>query len=153
MSLKDVTMPNAYGTWKVTTEGDCEGRSTRDLGVHTGFLDEIAFALAAQAYYGLRFDIVNQDKLKGAGPTGVEVQVSLGIDTGSWDLSAAERVAYFKKLLKGRPNVLVEDGQYYACVKLCSGDSPEARERARKQVLLNSARAKLTEDERKALGL
>ena len=35
-----------YGTFKVTTEGDCEGKSTRDLGVHTGYIDEIAFALA-----------------------------------------------------------------------------------------------------------
>ena len=31
-----------YGTFKVTTEG----RSIKDLGVHTGYIDEIAFALA-----------------------------------------------------------------------------------------------------------
>lgn len=28
--------PEAF--WKVTTEGDCEGRSVRDLGVHFGLL-------------------------------------------------------------------------------------------------------------------
>lgn len=35
-----------YGTFKVTTEGDCEGKSVRHLGTFTGYIDEIAFALA-----------------------------------------------------------------------------------------------------------
>lgn len=46
----------AYGTWKVTTEGDCEGRSIRDLGTYTGYLDEMAFALADKCCYSLQFD-------------------------------------------------------------------------------------------------
>ena len=35
---------NPYGIWIVTTEGDCEGRSTRHLGVFQGYIDDIAFA-------------------------------------------------------------------------------------------------------------
>jgi len=27
---------NTYGRWRVTTEGDVEGRSTTDLGTHLG---------------------------------------------------------------------------------------------------------------------
>ena len=49
---------NAYGLWQVTTEGDCEGRSIKDLGINEGFLDEIAFSLAGEACYGLRFSAV-----------------------------------------------------------------------------------------------
>lgn len=33
---------NPYGIWIVTTEGDCEGRSTRHLGVFQEYIDDIA---------------------------------------------------------------------------------------------------------------
>ena len=46
---------NAYGLWEVTTEGDCEGKSTRKLGVYEGFIDDIAFALVGSCCYSLRF--------------------------------------------------------------------------------------------------
>lgn len=47
-----------YGTFEVTTEGDCEGRSVRHLGTFTGYIDEIAFALADKCYYSLRFSLL-----------------------------------------------------------------------------------------------
>ena len=31
-----------FGTWEVTTEGDVEGRTTKNLGNFTGYIDEIA---------------------------------------------------------------------------------------------------------------
>ena len=40
-----------YGLWNVTTEGDCEGRSVRNLGTYEGNIDEIAFALADKCFY------------------------------------------------------------------------------------------------------
>ena len=46
---------NPYGLWEVTTEGDCEGRSRKGLGVFEGYLDDIAFYLANKAYYTLEF--------------------------------------------------------------------------------------------------
>jgi len=43
------------GWWSVTTEGDCEGRSTRQCGTHYGHVAEIAFSLADQGGYTLYF--------------------------------------------------------------------------------------------------
>lgn len=43
------------GWWCVTTEGDCEGRSTADLGQHYGHVADIAFELANKCEYSLRF--------------------------------------------------------------------------------------------------
>ena len=42
MTKKKINAPydNPFGIWHVTTEGDCEGRSTRDLGIHEGYIDE-----------------------------------------------------------------------------------------------------------------
>lgn len=140
----------AYGTWIVTTEGDCEGRSTRQLGTHTGYFDEIAFALAKQAYYGLRFDAVDPLRLKKAPPTATSVQVSMGIETGSWDMTPKARVQHFREMLAGR-DVIVKEGTYYACVELVSGMSAEAQEEARVRVLAESARSKLSDEELKAL--
>lgn len=45
-----------YGVWAVSTEGDCEGTSApKDLGIHEGYIDEIAFALADKAMHELYF--------------------------------------------------------------------------------------------------
>jgi hypothetical protein len=150
--MTDKPMPEAYGFWHVTTEGDCEGRTTRDLGTHEGFFDEVAFALGDKAYYGLRLDKVNPNTLDKKAPKTIEVQVSMDIGTGTWDLNGKERVTYFKKMLAGR-EVHVEEGQYYACVKLVRGGSPEARDRARREALIASAQSKLTAEEKEALGL
>src|SRR5271155_5056847 len=80
----------SYGTWHVTTEGDCEGKSVKDLGVHTGFIDEIAFALGSQAYYSLTFELAKElpDPVK-VKPVGT-VNVVLNIDSGTWDMSPKE---------------------------------------------------------------
>ncbi len=142
----------AYGTWKVTTEGDCEGRTTTHLGEHTGYIDDIAFALAARAYYSLRFSAVEPMVVDGSEKTGTYVSVSLDIETGSWDMPQARRVAYFKKLLAGRP-VHVQEGQYYASVVLVDGTSPEAQAEAKRKLIARAAIAKLSPDEREALGV
>jgi hypothetical protein len=140
----------AYGTWIVTTEGDCEGRTTRNLGTHTGYLDDIAFALADQAYYGLRFSQVDPLQLANVPPHAASVLVSLDIDTGTWDMSSAKRIDYFQKLLRGRDTV-VQEGAYFATVNLISGKSPEAQEAARNKVLATNAQKKLSAEELAAL--
>ena len=141
-----------YGTWHVTTEGDCEGRSTRDLGTHTGNIDDIAFALASQAYYGLHFNSVNPTILKGREPTKSKVEVSLDIGISQLDINKNDRVEYFKRMLRGR-DVTVKPGTYYACVSLVSGSSLEAQADAKKRVLRQAAIAKLSLEEREALGI
>ena len=54
--MGSVVIPN---TWIVTTEGDCEGKSPdKRLGIFTGPIDRIAFALGPKAEYTLHFEPV-----------------------------------------------------------------------------------------------
>ena len=141
----------SYGLWHVTTEGDCEGRTTKDLGVHQGNFDDIAFALAGQACYGLKFERVNPSEYT-KHPPKTEVNVSLDIETGTWNMDAGQRCAYFRDLLKGR-GVTVKESDYYACVTLVNGLTPADQKTARVAALVASARCKLSPDEAEALGL
>lgn len=61
MTEKKINAPydNPFGIWHVTTEGDCEGRSPRDLGFNEGYIDEIALALADKCFYSLYFVAIN----------------------------------------------------------------------------------------------
>ena len=142
---------NSYGLWHVTTEGDCEGRTTKDLGVHEGHLDDIAFALASAAYYSLHFKRLYSSGYK-AIPPGIEVSVLLSIESKTWDLTPPARRAYFESMLAGR-NVSVSDGKYFASVKLTSGRTPQDQARARRDATAKAGIAKLTHEERVALGL
>jgi hypothetical protein len=150
MAAHRIPMPSAYGFWKVTTEGDCEGRSTTQLGTYEGYLDDIAFALGNKAMYGLRFTLLDPSALKNQHAKSTRVQVSLDIETGTWDMKGKERVEYFRQMLMGR-DVYIKEGQYYASVELIKGIDPEAQEAARQELLRQTARSKLTEEELKAL--
>jgi len=48
--------------WKVTTEGDIEGRTIRDLGLHHGTLQEVADKLAGQCSWVLSFRWINPNE-------------------------------------------------------------------------------------------
>ena len=135
---------NAYGTWKVTTERDCEGRSMRDLGTYTGYIDEIAFALADKCCYSLCFKAIVPKSLD-ITPKHKSVVITLDIDSGTWDMRRDERVKAIGNLLRDR-DVHVEDSPGYASVKLITGKKTVEEKRA-------DALAKLTEEERKLLGL
>jgi len=43
--VKGVEVVSPIGWWKVTTEGDCEGRSVRQCGTFYGHIAEIAFGI------------------------------------------------------------------------------------------------------------
>lgn len=58
---------NPIGTWEVTTENDCEGRTTKTLGVYEGHVVDIARNLGPQAYYGLTFRKLKVSKTMKAG--------------------------------------------------------------------------------------
>lgn len=141
-----------HGIWHVTTEGDCEGRTTRDLGVHEGYIDDVAFALAGSAFYKLEFNPVDVKKLLRRPGLGTEVSVSLPIDSKTWDLKTSERVEFFRRLLAGR-DVAVSESNYYASVKLTRGRDPQRQEQARRDALRNAALSKLSADEIAALGV
>lgn len=137
---------NPYGLWEVTTEGDCEGRSRKGLGIFEGYLDDIAFYLADKAYYTLEFKKISIPRIshEDVSMEQSEVDVLLDISSGTWDMSSEKRVLEFKKLLSRR-NVHVTKGQFYASVKL--SQTPTEDERRQK------ALSKLTDEERKLLGL
>jgi hypothetical protein len=120
--MKNRVQYPAYGTWMVTTEGDCEGRSTTNLGVHEGFIDEIAFKLGAKSYYSLNFTLVNPKEYKNELSGRDTVNIVLNIDSGTWDLTPADRAAYISNILKDRPCV-VTSGSYYASVTLSKKDT------------------------------
>lgn len=139
--------PEAF--WKVTTEGDCEGRSVRDLGVHFGFIDDIAFALADKCYYSLCFKLVEPFDV--SIPTATKVNISLDIDSGTWDMPAPRRQQFVANLLTGR-DVAVKEGQYYASVELIKGKTELERKEYEKEMLKKQALAKLSPEERELLG-
>lgn len=133
-----------YGTFEVTTEGDCEGKNIKHLGTYTGYIDDIAFALADKCYYSLHFKLVHPEELDMT-PKRNTVNITLNIDSGTWDMRSEERVNYFKELLKDR-NVEVSFGSYHAsCV--ITADRRTIEEKREK------ALQKLTTEERKLLGI
>lgn len=147
--MKTRKIESSYGYWNVHTEGDCEGRSVKNLGTFRGHIDEIAFHLADKCYYSLRFSPIEKDEITPEFLSNSDsVHVSLGIDTGTWDMKPDRRVDYFREILKDRTEVGVEDSMYYASVKLIS-----RREKSMKEVLRENALAKLTDEDKKILGL
>lgn len=143
------TYNNAYGLWRVTTEGDCEGRSVRDLGVHSGYLDEIAFALADKCYYSLCFKLVEPLQLDV--PQRSKVNIMLDIDSGTWDMQGSQRINFVANLLKDR-DVSVNPCSYYASVELVMGKTAEQQKQREIEMLRKQALSKLSDAERKALG-
>ena len=139
---------NPYGYWHVTTEADVEGRITRDLGVFEGYLDEIAFRLASESFYSLqftRFEFTDLNKFCITSKAKT-VQVTLDIDSGTWDMTGPDRVDFVRKMLADR-NVGVSEGKCYASVTL-HRTAQDAVETKRKAAL-----AKLTAEEKALLGL
>ena len=98
------------GYWEVTTEGDCEGRTTRNLGTYYGWLDEIAFKLASQSYYSLRFSKVDQKIYLDNSPSGNTVIISVGPEFG---ISISDKIEEIGKLIvaAGR-SVYVSNASY-----------------------------------------
>lgn len=145
MGKKELKYYNPYGSWTVTTEGDCEGRTTRHLGTFTGYLDEIALHLADKCSYSLTFKY--NKPIKTFTPTNNKVNVTLDIDSGSWGITNDERIQYFKEILKDRSNIRVEHGTSYASVILVDERVSED------DLIRNQALKKLTDREKKVLGL
>ena len=134
---------NPYGIWQVATEGDCEGRSTRQLGIFQGYIDDIAFALAEKCYYSLRFKKISIDIPTPTKAIG-EVSVTLDIGSETWELTPEQRVDFFRNMLYKR-EVFVSKNSEYASVTLCN---PRI-ENVKREIAL----AKLTPEEKSLLGL
>ena len=104
---------NVYGYWKVTTEGDCEGRSIKELGNYEGYIDDIALMLKGQCYYSLHFTNIKKDKYNVKNGVKGKVNVTLDINSNTWNFSREDRVRTMKELFKDR-DVEISDGNCYA---------------------------------------
>lgn len=120
--------------WNVTTEGDCEGRSIKHLGCYQGHFVDIAFALRKHSFYVLNFARGKDFKASpdDGSAAGVYVRVEGLKPDNSW---------YQSNLPRG---VTAKRGNYYESIELTRGPDIEK--------IKASALAKLTPDERKALG-
>jgi len=118
---------NSYGRWRVTTEGDVEGKTTKDLGCFEGYIDEIAQVLASNAYYGLCFKAVpSLEQLAETAPPCKSVSISLDIGSKTWGLNNKARVASMANVLKDRP-VRVIPSDLHASVQLRFEDNVDER--------------------------
>lgn len=135
-----------FGTWEVTTEGDVEGRTTKNLGTFTGYIDEIALFLANKCYYSLHFKKIVP--VTSFHPNGFKVSVQLDISSGTWEGIHTEKgLNEIRKVFANRP-VVIEDSNFYASFIIKSDNEEINNEILRKNVL-----SKLTDDEKKLLGL
>lgn len=133
-----------YGTFRVTTEGDCEGRGTTDLGVHTGYIDEIALALADKCMHTLRFTMMNLKELD-LTPKKDMVQIGFDIDSGTWDLNTEDAMTYFKNIFKDRDVEVIDACGYGKCI---ISTHKETLEEKKEKIL-----QKLSNEEKQILGL
>lgn len=136
---------NPYGTWAVTTEGDCEGRSITNLGTFTGYVDEIALYLANKSYYSLRFKAVKN--VNEFPPSATKVNVSFDIDSNTWNLGKYALNKKMSELFNDRP-VTINNSNYYASFEISTTDS-DAEKKIKRAEALN----KLSDEEKEILGL
>lgn len=108
---------NVYGVWQVTTEGDCEGRSTNRLGIYNGYIDEIALMLADSAYYSLTFEPVIPREVTNRVTKKDYVDVRFGSTSGLRDMTSDEKLAVLSEIFKER-NVNISDTNTYGCFKI-----------------------------------
>ncbi len=109
------------GTWHVTTEGDVEGRTIKDLGVHTGHVVDIARALGGSSYYSLKFEPILVSENVPEPQECKSVSVQMGIDSNTWNMTVEDRVHWMEGFLTtaaSKSPVMVTPGQYYASVVL-----------------------------------
>lgn len=129
-----------YGTWRVTTEGDVEGRSTKQLGVYTGFIDDIAFYLSKQSYYTLSFYKTGGEiKKEDIKDSNSEVSISV---------SGYDRYDVIKTIQNELGDTIkCEVGNYYESIKLSLNDDEKHK------LLRRTGLSKLSDEEKVALGL
>lgn len=119
--LKTRKYLSPVGIWEVTTEGDVEGRSTNNLRVWAGHIAEIAFHLADKCGYKLQFrDMSNYSSVipltvpDNNTTTRDHVWISLGVDSGTWDMNPEDRAKFVADLLDSDDQLDVH-GVYGGC--------------------------------------
>lgn len=100
--IKDLGIKGPVGWWRVTTEGDCEGRTTRQCGDHYGHVVEIALSLTNNPYYRYHFHPIT-DRAAGKRVTRQavrkEVWIQMDISMGTWSMSNEKRAEWMQEWL------------------------------------------------------
>ncbi|UXQ89020.1 hypothetical protein Thu_177 [Bacillus phage Thurquoise] len=107
------------GVWKVTTEGDCEGRSTRKLGTYEGHILDIVRQLAGQAYYQLAFERAKTATVATKLYKGSKRSVQFHVTGDREKLPSGDSNAQFRALEQHtRDGESLKEGNYYNAVEL-----------------------------------
>ena len=110
----------------MTTEGDCEGRSTDNLGFFKGHVADIAAHLRKKTFYSLNFHPVKSSEGE-VQPVieDCEAVITLDIQSGTWpgDMSGEQATAAVNYWLRSEPTKFVDldkikKSNYYAAIKL-----------------------------------
>lgn len=137
----------AINTWHVSTEGDCEGRTTKNLGVHTGLITEIAKKLSGEAYYALDFKETIPDSERKFKAPRDQVDIRISSKNGYNDVSPEE----CRDMLRGYIDQhRVEKGDY-GKIRLLFACTPEEKAKFARDAAIAEARAKLTPESFKLL--
>ena len=149
MENKELDYQNPYGMWKVETEGDAEGRSMTQLGVYTGFIDEIALALADKCSYTLYFQLVKPKELD-LTPKKKSVAIRLSYASGLQNINDKyEKLNHLKNgLFKERDVCISLEGFGDFTIYTNKKALDEELEEKRNEIL-----SRLTEEEKIILGL
>lgn len=140
-------VPSRYGYWQVSTEGDEEGRSIRNLGVFHGNIDEIAFALADKVMYTLNFEAVEPDYIPvpATKEYATRINVFLCLENVSYGDSNT-RFNVMREMLKDT-NISVMNGPGYGTISLIRPEDPDRI----KEMKIDTALSKLTDEEKELL--
>lgn len=142
-------MVENFGTYVVTVDADDEGRSSRNLGVYTGYIDEIAFYLANKHKIlpPLEFRKI-PDPTKFDKDVMVDrVAIHLYDIPENYKASGSDALMdYASDLFNGRP-VNIQKATWYHSIWL-ENPSFNPEEAVRRKAL-----AKLTPEEKEVLGL
>ena len=123
-NVKEHGYDRPVGVWKVTTEGDCEGRSTLALGTFAGHIVDIAYMLQGQQCYKLCFTRVGDLGARWENAwRRAEIDIELAIESNTWDMKPGARSEVVGRMLaKEQPRIVrgygVAISNYYASTKL-----------------------------------
>ena len=135
---------NSLGLWEVTTEGDCEGRTTRDLGTYYGNFDEVAFHVADKVMYKLTLTKI--EPTNEFTPKADNVLIQFNMNSGMYHMTPEQTEPIWNSLLKDRP-ANVKDNRYGSQIVL------ELEQNMNNKRIRQAALNKLTAEERRLLNL
>lgn len=109
--------PTAY--WKVTTEGDVEGRSTRLLmDAEFGHFAEIALKYAGFQYYSLSLDLVKPELIKPKTAPRDKVSVSVPYEVADSHYTNNQQALVRLMQAFVGPEYIVTPGTYFRTVEI-----------------------------------